>query len=450
MRKGQSVVLAFFFIFIIALLLLIPFLFYYSSATQIKEIDAMAYENYQYLKQLQLEQIESGHPTIIYNGYGLIVNYTALQGLATPLNNLTIAGILYYNSTYNAWINITPLAVYMFKGTKLVGVIGHEYSFQQGMISFIPSTNVHILESYTNTTYEVTYPLVIGIPGYVTVVQLPPYIEGKPIILDTVIGNGSTYYPGNLFYLTPNGKIGVITKIPHSTPFQYTFNILTDENSQGSPQTVVQFTPSNAYAESPSLASPLTGLGGYAVTKIPYTSQQLSQYNTLVITLVYDVNGNLEPNNGYYYGVPGVVIYPNTLSPGEPDNNVKPVAVFDPLAGGLDYGPGIYLSNPSGVSVPFLSQQYEIIPYSYGLIQITLENTPQGVEVVNVTQISPETNYFGIYSSNHFVYNITYNMAQSMPPFPVILPLNWNSMQYIGIRLVGFNISVLYFTYQFY
>jgi len=430
-RKGQSVVLAFFFILIIALLLLIPFLFYYSSATQTKQIDATAYENYQYLKQLQLEQIESGHPTIIYNGYGFIVNYTGIQGLATPLNNLTIDGILYYNSTYNTWINITPLVVYIFNGSKLVGVVGHK----------VPQPISSI-----ETTYEVTYPLVIGIPGYLTVVQFPPYIEGKPIILDTVIGNGSTYYPGNLFYLTTSGKIGVITPLPHNTSFQYTFNILTDENLLGSPQTVVQFTPLNTYAENPSLASPLTGLGGYVVTEIPYTSLQLSQYKTLVITLVYEVNGNLEPNNGYYFGAPGVVIYPNTLTKGEPDNGITPVCVFDPLAGAPGYGPGIYGLSSSGIAIPL----YGLTSYSYGLIQITLENTPTGVAVMNVTQISPETNYFGIYSSNHFVYNITYTSGSPGIPLLFLPLMSWNLMQYIGIRLVGFNISVLYFGYQFY
>jgi len=424
-RKGQSVVLAFVLVFIIALLLLIPFFLYYFSASQTKQIYGIAYENYQYLKQLQLEQIESGHPEIIYNGYGLIVNYTIVQGLVTPLNNLTIGGILYYNSTYNAWINVTPLAVYIFSGAKLVGVIGHLYS----------SIKVSSPEVYTERTYEVTYPLVIGIPGYITVVQLPSYIEGKPIILDTVIGNGSTYYPGNLFYLTPNGKLGIITPIPHDTSFQYTFNILTNESLTGSPEQVVHLTPLNNYSESPSLA---TSTGGYAVVEIP--SSLPSQYNTLVITLVYAVNGNLNPNSGNYYGLPGLVIYNSTLKAGEPDNNDMPVYVINPM---LDAG--IYKLNEQGGK----TQLYALTPYSYGLIQVTLKQGPNGyIQVWNVTEISPEPNYYSVYSTSNYVY--FYNYSVYLTSQSVCLGINWNSMQYIGIRLVGFNISVLYFTYQFY
>ena len=427
MRKGQSVVLAFFFVFIIVLLLLIPFLFYYSSATQTKQIDATAYENYQYLKQLQLEQIESGHPTIIYNGYGLIINYTALQGLAIPLSNLTIAGILYYNSTYNAWINITPLVVYIFNGAKLVGIVAQKYS----------SVKVFKPEVYTETTYKVTYPLVIGIPGYVTVVQFPSYIEGKPIILDTVVGNGSTYFPGNLFYLTPSGKIGIITPLPHNTSFQYTFSILTNEGLTGSSQSIVQFTPLNSYSESPSLA---TSTGGYAIVKIPYTSEELPQYNTLVITLVYAINGNLNPNNGNNYGLPGLVLYNSTLSAGEPDNNDMPVYVINPM---LDAG--IYQLNKQGGE----KQLYALTPYSYGLLQVTLKEGPKGnIQVWNVTEISPEPNYYSIYSTSNSVY--FYNYSVYLTPPLVCLGISWNSIQYIGIRLVGFNISVLYFAYQFY
>lgn len=117
------------------------------SSLSYKQVSSAVFNNYVYLKNLQIRQVTNGHPSIYYNGSIIILAYS--NGSFTPPANLTITEILYLTSN-NVWEEVPlqyPLTIYTGKS-----------------------------------------------------LQLPSYVLGKPIIIVTSLGN--------IFFLTPGSSIG--------------------------------------------------------------------------------------------------------------------------------------------------------------------------------------------------------------------------------------------------
>jgi len=146
-NKGLANVVALIMVLIVVIVIAVPFLFYFASSQNYKQVSSAIVNNYQYLKDLQIKQVITGHPAIYYNSSIIILQYT--NGTFTPPANLTITDILYLN--------------------------------QQGVWITIP----------------LNYPIVVSVGE---ALHLPSYVNGKPIIIVTSLGN--------IFFLTPGSSIG--------------------------------------------------------------------------------------------------------------------------------------------------------------------------------------------------------------------------------------------------
>jgi hypothetical protein len=129
-------------------------LFYLYAVNQQNVVSSSIYNNYVYLKNLQLNQVVTGHPSIYYSGTTICFEYS--NGTFVPPSNLTIVGILYLNPNTGVWSNITTL----------------------------------------------TYPIVISKGQTLT---LPSNVEGDPIIIVTSLGN--------IFFLSPGSSIGPFSPV---------------------------------------------------------------------------------------------------------------------------------------------------------------------------------------------------------------------------------------------
>jgi hypothetical protein len=126
----------------------IPVLYYLMSVSQANINNAMTSSNYIYLKELQNKQVTTGHFSFFYSGKYIYVEYA--NGTFVPQSNITIVGILYLNSN-GLWVNVTDLK----------------------------------------------YPIVLSGPQ---ALQLPSYVQGRPIIIVTSLGN--------IYFLQPGSGIG--------------------------------------------------------------------------------------------------------------------------------------------------------------------------------------------------------------------------------------------------
>ncbi len=147
--KALSNVISVIILMVILLAIFVPTLFYLQSLQSSQPVSTAIANNYVYLKGLQQEQIQYGHPTLYYNKTELVLTYS--NGTFVPPMNLTIVGILYLNPSNGVWTNVTTLK----------------------------------------------YPITVT-QG--KAFQLPSYVEGLPIIVVTSLGN--------LFFLTPGSSIG--------------------------------------------------------------------------------------------------------------------------------------------------------------------------------------------------------------------------------------------------
>ncbi|MEM0304929.1 MAG: hypothetical protein QW685_07855, partial [Saccharolobus sp.] len=95
MRKGLSNVISAIIILFIVLTVLLPFLIYYTSLSSSNVVRQQIVNNYVYLKNLQVNQVTTGHPAFYYNGSSIYVVYT--NGTFVPPSNVTIVSILYLN-----------------------------------------------------------------------------------------------------------------------------------------------------------------------------------------------------------------------------------------------------------------------------------------------------------------------------------------------------------------
>ncbi|QGA55252.1 hypothetical protein GFS03_12035 [Sulfolobus sp. E5-1-F] len=147
-KKGLSNVISIIILIFIVLVVLVPILYYVQYSSQYNTVTQSIVNNYVYLKNLQISQVTTGHPSLYYNGSSIFVTYS--NGTFVPPSNLTIVSILYLNSN-GIWVNVT----------------------------------------------SIKYPLVIS-QGQL--INLPSYTSGKPIIIVTSLGN--------IFFLQPGSSIG--------------------------------------------------------------------------------------------------------------------------------------------------------------------------------------------------------------------------------------------------
>jgi len=148
LNKGLSNAVSVLIIIILLISLSIPVLYYLVSISQANINNALLSNNYIYLKELQNKQVTTGHLSFYYNGKYIYVEYA--NDTFVPRSNITIVGILYLNSN-GLWVNITDLK----------------------------------------------YPIVLS---STQALQLPSYVQGRPIIIVTSLGN--------IFFLRPGSAIG--------------------------------------------------------------------------------------------------------------------------------------------------------------------------------------------------------------------------------------------------
>jgi hypothetical protein len=173
LNKAISSSIALLMLVIVIVVVAIPMMEYISTIQQEGVSQSALVNNYVYLKSLQSKQVEYGHPAIYYGNSSILFYYT--NGTFVPPTNITITKILYLSSS-GIWTNLTSLKY--------------------------PLT----VTTFTNIT-------------------LPPYVQGRPIIVVTSLGN--------LFFLTPMSSIG-----PYSTSGKGGFEVATQIYESSGPITV--------------------------------------------------------------------------------------------------------------------------------------------------------------------------------------------------------------------
>lgn len=147
--RGLSDVVSVIMILVMVLIFILPLIIYIENTRQYESYLGSYTNNYLFFRHLEEKQINSGYPSLYYNGTAIISQYA--NGTFVPKYNLTIVGILYLNQT-GEWLNVTSL-------------------------------------KYPITIYKTHQ-----------VILLPSVAVGKPIII-------VTYY-GNLLILTPGTATG--------------------------------------------------------------------------------------------------------------------------------------------------------------------------------------------------------------------------------------------------
>ncbi|QCO30784.1 hypothetical protein DFR88_10055 [Metallosphaera sedula] len=150
LSRGLTNAIAILMLIIVVLVISIPMITFFTNTQQTGTEKLALVNNYIFLKNLQVKQVEYGHPAIYYANSSIEFYYT--NGTFVPPTNLTIVKILYLQG--GVWLNLS-------------------YHY--------PIT----INAFTNLT-------------------LPSYVQGKPIIIVTSLGN--------VFFLTPKSSIG-----PYST-----------------------------------------------------------------------------------------------------------------------------------------------------------------------------------------------------------------------------------------
>ncbi|MEM3196080.1 MAG: hypothetical protein QXH43_08165, partial [Metallosphaera sp.] len=144
--KALSSAIAILMLIVIVLAITVPMAAFFINNQSSAEAGNALVNNYIYLKNLQVKQVEYGHPGIYYSNSSIYFAYT--NGTFVPQSNITVTNILYFKD--GIWYNVSA-----------------------------------------------HYPLVIG--AY-TNLTLPKQVQGHPIIIVTSFGN--------LFFLSPESSIG--------------------------------------------------------------------------------------------------------------------------------------------------------------------------------------------------------------------------------------------------
>ena len=205
-NRALSNVISIIILIFVILLVFIPFLYYLNNISQNNTVKTSIVNNYVYLKNLQISQVTTGHPSLYYNGSSIYAVYS--NGTFVPPSNLTIVSILYLN-TNGTWLNLT----------------------------------------------SIKYPLVIS-KGQV--IRLPSYIQGRPIIIVTSLGN--------IFFLQPGSSIG-----PFATASRGGVEILTQIYTSSGPSSVSTNVTTNIYGTYKNFTTPIafSNQTGTFVTRLP-------------------------------------------------------------------------------------------------------------------------------------------------------------------------------------
>lgn len=197
MRKGLSNVISAIIILFIVLTVLLPFLIYYTSLSSSNVVRQQIVNNYVYLKNLQVNQVTTGHPAFYYNGSSIYVVY--INVTLVPLSNVTIASILYLNQN-GIWQNVT--------------------TWQNGTL--------------------IKYPITLSTQQ---ILPLPSYAQNRPVIITTSLGN--------IFFLAPNSSIG-----PYSTSGKGGVTILSQIYTKNGPLGVSTNVTTNIYGKKANYTTP--------------------------------------------------------------------------------------------------------------------------------------------------------------------------------------------------
>jgi hypothetical protein len=181
LNKGLSNAVSVIIIILLLVSLAIPVLYYLINISQANVNNALISNNYIYLKGLQNKQVTTGHPSFFYSGKYIYIEYT--NGTFVPQSNVTIVDILYLNNN-GLWINITDLK----------------------------------------------YPIVLSSNQ---ALQLPSYVQGRPIIIVTSLGNVYFLQPGSAIgpysSTVSAGGVEIITQIYRpSGPITVSTNVTTN------------------------------------------------------------------------------------------------------------------------------------------------------------------------------------------------------------------------------
>jgi hypothetical protein len=204
----------------------LPFLIYYTSLSGSNVVRQQIVNNYVYLKNLQVNQVTTGHPAFYYNGSSIYVVYT--NGTFVPPSNVTIASILYLNQN-GIWQNVT--------------------TWQNGT--------------------PIKYPITISTQQ---ILPLPSYTQNRPVIITTSLGN--------IFFLAPNSSIG-----PYSTSGKGGVTILSQIYTKNGPLGVSTNVTTNIYGKIANYTTPVvfpnqTGTFFVKVPKYVYYNNSKGQIIT--------------------------------------------------------------------------------------------------------------------------------------------------------------------------
>ncbi|MEM0092348.1 MAG: hypothetical protein QXG62_07130, partial [Saccharolobus sp.] len=171
---------------------------YYTSLSSSNVVRQQIVNNYVYLKNLQVNQVTTGHPAFYYNGSSIYVVYT--NGTFVPPSNVTIVSILYLNQN-GIWQNVT--------------------TWQNGTL--------------------IKYPITLSTQQ---ILPLPSYTQNRPVIITTSLGN--------IFFLAPNSSIG-----PYSTSGKGGVTILSQIYTKNGPLGVSTNVTTNIYGKIANYTTPV-------------------------------------------------------------------------------------------------------------------------------------------------------------------------------------------------
>jgi len=373
-NKGLANVVALMMILILVIALAVPFLFFYISNQSNKESSTAIVNNYQYLKDLQVRQVISGHPAIYYNSSIIILQY--VNGTFIPPSNLTITNIMYMN--------------------------------QQGVWISLPFN----------------YPIVVNTGQSL---NIPPYANGRPIIIVTSLGN--------IFFLTPGSSIG-----PFATGAKGGLQIITQISNASLTLGVTANISTNIYGQWRNFSTPVafpntTGTFQVKVPNYVYYQNSKGQVITGVFRNWY-VIGGASLNSTSSQGVKVTLLGQTAVLIA----NYTPLLAYATLKIQTNY-PGSITISINGKTYTVTNGQTITVPAGF----------------VNVTLITLQANYT-VSSSiiQHYRYSFiqylsgninTYSSIIFIPPSTTqVLNINYvNDYNYYKVTIIGYNV----WTYEY-
>lgn len=118
LSRGLTNAIAILMLIIVVLVISIPMITFFTNTQQTGTEKLALVNNYIFLKNLQVKQVEYGHPAIYYANSSIEFYYT--NGTFVPPTNLTIVKILYLQG--GVWLNLSyhyPITINAFTNLTL-------------------------------------------------------------------------------------------------------------------------------------------------------------------------------------------------------------------------------------------------------------------------------------------------------------------------------------------